>query len=244
MTQTRGVAPCWLDPDDPELWFPSVEMALREPDGLLAVGGDLSEDRLLLAYRSGIFPWYGPGQPILWWSPDPRLVLFPERLRVSRSLAKTLRRGAFSITLDRDFAAVIGACAGHRPGQTGTWITPEMKAAYLGMHAAGHAHSVECWHEGELAGGLYGVAIGRIFYGESMFARVTDASKVAFVGMVRQLSRWGFPLIDCQVHTRHLESLGAEMISRREFVRAIELGCRQPAMHRGWHFDPDILSAG
>jgi leucyl/phenylalanyl-tRNA--protein transferase len=224
------------------LWFPNVELALQEPDGLLAVGGDLSEDRLLLAYRSGIFPWYGPGQPILWWSPDPRLVLFPSRLRVSRSLAKTIRKATFSITLDQVFAAVISACAEPRPGQAGTWITPEMMAAYQDLHAAGYAHSVECWQEGRLVGGLYGVAIGRIFFGESMFARSTDASKVAFVGLVRQLSRWGFSLVDCQVHTTHLASLGAETIPRSKFIRTLEHACLQPALNTAWHFDGDILS--
>jgi leucyl/phenylalanyl-tRNA--protein transferase len=242
MTQTQGPAPCWLEPDDPELWFPNVELALQEPDGLLAVGGDLSEDRLLLAYRSGIFPWYGPGQPILWWSPDPRLVLFPGRLRVARSLAKTIRKGTFSITIDQAFDAVISACAEPRPGQAGTWITQEMMAAYRELHAAGYAHSVECWQEGKLAGGLYGVAIGRAFFGESMFARTTDASKVAFVGLVRQLSRWGFPLIDCQVHTAHLASLGAEMIPRREFIQILEHACQQPEPNTPWRIDRDILS--
>jgi leucyl/phenylalanyl-tRNA--protein transferase len=242
MTQTHGPAPCWLEPDDPELWFPDVELALQEPDGLLAVGGDLSEDRLLLAYRSGIFPWYGPGQPILWWSPDPRLVLFPDRLRVARSLAKTIRKAAFSITIDQAFDAVINACAEPRPGQAGTWIIPEMMAAYRELHAAGYAHSVECWQEGKLAGGLYGVAIGRTFFGESMFARTTDASKVAFVGLVRQLSRWGFPLIDCQVYTAHLASLGAEMIPRRKFIRMLEHACRQPASDTPWRIDRDIFA--
>jgi leucyl/phenylalanyl-tRNA--protein transferase len=242
MTQTQGPAPCWLDPDDPELWFPRVELALQEPNGLLAVGGDLSEDRLLLAYRSGIFPWYGPGQPILWWSPDPRLVLLPSRLRVSRSLVKTIRKGMFSLTLDQAFDDVIRACAAPRPGQAGTWITPEMIKAYHNLHTAGHAHSVECWQQGKLVGGLYGVAIGRIFFGESMFARCTDASKVAFVGLVRQLSRWGFPLVDCQVHTAHLASLGAETIPRREFIRVLERGCRQAAANSAWRLDADILS--
>jgi leucyl/phenylalanyl-tRNA--protein transferase len=242
MTQTQGPSPCWLDPDDPELWFPRVELALQEPNGLLAVGGDLSEDRLLLAYRSGIFPWYGPGQPILWWSPDPRLVLFPSRLRVSRSLVKTIRKGMFRLTLDRDFDGVIDACAAPRPGQAGTWITPEMKDAYRALHLAGYAHSVECWRQDQLVGGLYGIAIGRIFFGESMFARSTDASKVAFVGLVRQLSRWGFPLIDCQVHTTHLASLGAGTIPRREFIRVLERECLQPAAGSAWCLDADILS--
>ncbi|HYQ72404.1 MAG TPA: leucyl/phenylalanyl-tRNA--protein transferase [Gammaproteobacteria bacterium] len=242
MTQTQGPAPCWLDPDDPELWFPNVELALQEPDGLLAVGGDLSEDRLLLAYRSGIFPWYGSGQPILWWSPDPRLVLFPNRLRVTRSLARRIRKAEFTPTLDQAFDEVISACAEPRPGQAGTWITPEMITAYRELHASGSAHSVECWQDGRLVGGLYGVAIGRIFFGESMFARSTDASKVAFVALVRQLSRWGFLLIDCQVHTTHLASLGAETVPRREFIRTLEHACIQAPSNRSWRLDPDILS--
>jgi leucyl/phenylalanyl-tRNA--protein transferase len=243
MMQTQGPAPCWLDPDDPELWFPNVELAMQEPDGLLAIGGDLSGDRLLLAYRSGIFPWYGPGQPILWWSPDPRLVLFPERLKVSRSLAKTIRKAAFRVTFDAAFDAVINACAEPRPGQAGTWITPEMRSAYCDLHAEGYAHSVECWQEGKLVGGLYGIAIGRIFFGESMFARCTDASKVAFVGLVRQLQRWDFPLIDCQVYTAHLASLGAEMMPRRAFIRTLEHACRQLAPAVPWRCDGDILHA-
>jgi leucyl/phenylalanyl-tRNA--protein transferase len=169
-------------------------------------------------------------------------VLLPSRLRVSRSLVKTIRKGMFSLTLDQDFAGVIRACAAPRPGQAGTWITPEMMDAYLALHAAGHAHSVECWQHEKLVGGLYGVAIGRIFFGESMFARCTDASKVAFVGLVRQLSRWGFPLIDCQVHTTHLASLGAETIPRREFIRVLERECLHPAVSSAWCLDADILS--
>jgi leucyl/phenylalanyl-tRNA---protein transferase len=225
MIRVNDTAPYWIDSNDPEIAFPDVELALRDPDGLLALGGDLSIPRLLHAYRLGIFPWFGPRQPILWWSPDPRLVLYPRDLHISRSLAKTLRRGRFHVTLDRDFKAVIEQCGAPRQGQTGTWITPEMQAAYIDLHTAGYAHSVECWLGGELAGGLYGVAIGRIFFGESMFARVTDASKVAFVRLVRQLQRQEFRLIDCQVHTPHLASLGAISIPRREFVRILGESC-------------------
>jgi leucyl/phenylalanyl-tRNA--protein transferase len=239
MTGLIGKAPFWLDPDDPDTHFPDVELALTEPDGLLAIGGDLTVARLLDAYRQGIFPWYGQGQPILWWSPDPRLVLFPDALRISRSLRKTLRRRRFEVTMDRDFAAVISACAGPRAGKDGTWITRAMQTAYIRLHQSGHAHSVECRLDGELAGGLYGVAIGRVFFGESMFARTSDASKVAFVWLVRQLQRWGFRLIDCQIHTRHLASLGARDLPRRQFSRMLAEDCRltpPPA----WVFDPDL----
>ena len=239
MTGILGKAPFWLDPDDPDPGFPDVGLALTEPDGLLAIGGDLSVSRLLEAYRQGIFPWYGQGQPILWWSPDPRLVLFPEALRVSRSLRKTLRKGHFAVTLDTDFPAVISACAGPRAGEDGTWITRAMQLAYTRLHESGHAHSVECRLDGELVGGLYGVAIGRVFFGESMFARTSDASKVAFVWLVRQLQRWDFRLIDCQVHTGHLASLGARDIPRRQFSRLLAKGCRRlppPA----WVFDDDL----
>ena len=239
MTGLFGKAPFWLDPDDPDTRFPDVELALSEPDGLLAIGGDLSAARLLDAYRQGIFPWYGQGQPILWWSPDPRLVLFPGELRISRSLRRTLRKGHFRVSMDTDFAGVIGACAGPRDGADGTWITRPMQAAYIRLHEVGHAHSVECRLDGELAGGLYGVSIGRVFFGESMFARRSDASKVAFVWLVRQLQRWGFGLIDCQVHTRHLASLGARDIPRQEFSRMIEENCRLPPPP-AWAFDADL----
>lgn len=236
MVRNNDTAPYWIDSTDPDIAFPDVELALRDPDGLLALGGDLSLPRLLAAYRSGIFPWYGPRQPILWWSPDPRLVLFPAALHISRSLAKTLRSGRFQITLDRDFAGVIRACAAPRPGQAGTWITPEMQSAYAALHAAGYAHSVECWRDGQLAGGLYGIALGRIFFGESMFARVTDASKVAFVQLVRELERRDFRLVDCQVHTAHLASLGAAPLPRREFVRILAESCATGASPGAWTF--------
>ncbi|NOR40226.1 MAG: leucyl/phenylalanyl-tRNA--protein transferase [Gammaproteobacteria bacterium] len=240
MTHHRGTAPYWIDPDSPEIDFPDVETAMREPDGLLAIGGDLSEDRLLNAYRHGIFPWYGPGQPILWWAPDPRLVLPPENLHVSHSLAKTIRKKKFTVTLDKDFPGTISACAAPRDAQAGTWITPDMTAAYTDLHRAGYAHSVECWHDGELAGGLYGVALGRIFFGESMFARVTDASKIALVTLSRQLQRWDFSMIDCQVHTAHLESLGATTISRMTFSRILERETELQAANRNWALDADL----
>ena len=238
MTGLFGKAPFWLDPYDPDIRFPEVGLALREPDGLLAIGGDLSVPRLLEAYRHGIFPWYSQGQPILWWSPDPRLVLFTDELRVSRSLRKTLRKGRFEVTLDRDFPAVIRACAEPRAGEVGTWITRAMQNAYIALYEAGHAHSVECRLDGELVGGLYGVSIGRVFFGESMFARVSDASKVAFVWLVRQLQRRGFRLIDCQVHTGHLVRLGARGIARAEFTRILAQDCRLPAP-AAWVFEDD-----
>ena len=237
MIRVNDTAPYWIDSNDPEIAFPDVDLAMRDPDGLLALGGDLSIPRLLHAYRLGIFPWFGPRQPILWWSPDPRLVLYPRDLHISRSLAKTLRRGRFHVTLDRNFKAVIEQCGAPRRGQTGTWITPEMQAAYIDLHTAGYAHSVECWLDGELAGGLYGVAIGLIFFGESMFARVADASKVAFVQLVRQLQRQGFRLIDCQVHTPHLASLGAVSIPRREFVRILGESCGGQSEPGCWTLD-------
>jgi len=237
MIRTNDTAPFWIDSNDPEIAFPDVELALRDPDGLLALGGDLSVPRLLHAYRLGIFPWFGARQPILWWSPDPRLVLYPHDLHISRSLAKTLRRDRFRVTLDRDFPAVIKHCAAPRPGQAGTWITPEMQTAYTELHVAGYAHSVECWLDDQLAGGLYGVAIGRIFFGESMFARAPDASKVAFVRLIRELQRREFRLIDCQVHTGHLASLGAVTIPRREFVRVLDESCDKDDAPGRWSLE-------
>jgi leucyl/phenylalanyl-tRNA--protein transferase len=240
MQRLNDSGPFWIDAQDPDLRFPDVALALRDPDGLLALGGDLSSERLLLAYRSGIFPWYGPGQPVLWWSPDPRLVLFPEALRVSRSLARTLRGGSFRVTLDTAFSAVIEQCAARRKGQAGTWITAEMRHAYQQLHRAGYAHSAESWQGDTLVGGLYGVAIGRIFFGESMFTRVSDASKVAFVHLVRQLQAWDFPLIDCQVHTRHLQSLGAVDIPRAEFVQQLAVHCARAPVTGPWHIEAPV----
>ncbi len=210
----------WLDPNDPHADFPPVERALRDPDGLLAAGGDLSPQRLLRAYRRGIFPWYEKGQPILWWSPDPRAVLFPDRLRISRSLRKTLRNKPYRVTFDTAFAAVVTACAAPRRGATGTWITPEMRDAYCALHAQGHAHSVEVWWpDGELVGGLYGILLPRVFSGESMFARRSDMSKVALVHLAQWLRERDVPLIDCQLPNPHLMRLGAETMPRERFVR-------------------------
>ncbi len=210
--------------------FPPVECALTDPNGLLAAGGDLSPARLLEAYQRGIFPWFGDDDPVLWWSPDPRMVLYAEELRVSRSLRRVLRSGGFRVTVDTAFPAVMAGCAEPRPGQDGTWITPAMTAAYRRLATLGFAHSVETWLGDSLVGGLYGVAVGRMFFGESMFARVTDASKVAFVHLVRQLERWDMPLIDCQMSTAHLASLGARESPRAEFISQLRrLVSRPPA---------------
>jgi leucyl/phenylalanyl-tRNA---protein transferase len=210
----------WLPPD-PAV-FPPVESALREPDGpngLLAAGGDLSPERILAAYQRGIFPWYSAGEPILWWSPDPRMVLFPAELKISRSLAKVLRNRAYEVRLDTAFAEVMAACAATpRDGQSGTWITAEMQAAYGRLHELGYAHSVETWMDGKLVGGLYGMALGHAFYGESMFSWRTDASKIALAHLCVHLQRCGFGIIDCQMETTHLASLGARPIPRSDFV--------------------------
>jgi leucyl/phenylalanyl-tRNA--protein transferase len=236
----------WLPRDDDEAPFPSVELAMREPDGLLAFGGRLSVKRLLQAYRLGIFPWYSKGQPIMWWSPDPRAVLFPDKLKVSRSLRKTLKKQPYTITFDTAFAEVMDACAEPRKDGAGTWITDEMKDAYYALHLNGHAHSVEAWQDGELVGGLYGVAIGKVFCGESMFVRRTDASKIAFVYLVRQLQRWGYALIDCQVHTEHLASLGVIDIPRPEFISLLDKYCEETVSTGqlgSWQFDDDLQVA-
>jgi leucyl/phenylalanyl-tRNA---protein transferase len=221
----------WLRGNQP---FPPVQQALREPNGLLAAGGDLSPERLLDAYRHGIFPWYSDDEPILWWSPDPRMVLFPAELKVSRSLSKTLRNTAYEIRFDSAFDAVMMACAAPRPTQAGTWITDQMRAAYNRLHRMGHAHSVETWAEGALVGGLYGVALGGIFFGESMFSRHRDASKLALVALVRKLQADGFGLIDCQLPTPHLESLGARAIRRSDFIRRVRELIHYPETPGSW----------
>ena len=220
---------------DDRLVFPPVEHA---EDGLLAVGGDLRPERLVLAYSSAIFPWYSKGQPILWHSPDPRMVLRAEDLHVSRSLKKTLRKGPFRFTLDEAFGDVVEAC-GHisRPGQRDTWITPEMKRAYGRLHEQGLAHSVEAWQDGRLVGGLYGVSLGGAFFGESMFAKAEDASKGAFVVLVEQLRDWGITLIDAQVYTPHLARFGAAEWSRRDYLAALRKALRKPTRQGRWRFD-------
>ena len=231
----------WLPEDDDETGFPPVALALRDPDGLLAFGGNLSLPRLLYAYSQGIFPWYSEGQPIMWWSPDPRAILFPDELKISRSLRKTLKKAPYRITLDTAFADVMDACAEPRDEDAGTWITDEMKSAYYDLHQQGHAHSVEAWQNGELVGGLYGVAIGKVFFGESMFTRCTDASKIAFVHLVQQLKKWGYAVIDCQVHSGHLSSLGAVNIPRTEFISLLDIHCHEQtnAPIHPWHFNDE-----
>ena len=207
----------WLAPDGDREWFPPLDQALDDPEGLLAAGGDLAPARLLAAYRRGIFPWYSAGQPVLWWSPDPREILLPSEFKRSRSLAKSMRNRGFEISFDRDFPGVVSACAARREHSNGTWITPEMHAAYTDLHRRGHAHSVEVRLGGELVGGLYGVLMGSIFFGESMFSRETDASKTALARLVEQGLVAGLTLIDCQLPTPHLRSLGSKPMNRHEF---------------------------
>ncbi len=230
----------WLDRNAP---FPPLTRALIEPNGLLAAGGDLSAARLIEAYSNGIFPWYSEEQPLLWWSPDPRMVLFPAELKISRSLGKRLRKARkddFEIRVDTQFEAVMRACAVPRDGQPGTWITPAMVAAYTELHRRGLAHSVETWIDNELAGGLYGVSLGRMFYGESMFTRTTDASKLALATLVKQLQRWAYGPIDCQMKTAHLASLGAREIPRADFVRQVKVLVNCEPLH-SWQFDNDLF---
>jgi leucyl/phenylalanyl-tRNA---protein transferase len=212
----------WLAPEGDREWFPPLDQALDEPEGLLAAGGDLSPARLLAAYRRGIFPWYSAGQPVLWWSPDPREVLLPAHFKRSRSLAKTLRNRGFELAFDRDFPAVITACAERRENSTGTWITADMHAAYCELHARGRAHSVEVRRGGALVGGLYGVLMGTVFFGESMFSRESDASKAALAHLVERGIVAGVTLIDCQLPTPHLRSLGSGPMSRREFSALVQ----------------------
>ena len=214
--------------------FPPIDQALADPNGLLAAGGDLSPDRLLDAYRQGIFPWYSNEQPILWWSPDPRMVLFVDEFKVSRSLRRVVSRGDFDISVDKAFRTVIEACAEPRDGHAGTWITQAMIDAYTKLHRYGYAHSVEAWVDDKLAGGLYGVAIGRMFFGESMFARVTDASKVALVHLVEMLKQRDMPLIDCQQQTPHLARLGARPIPRPAFAEALARLVHSPQPAGAW----------
>lgn len=223
--------------DDPPEDFPDPEQALDDPNGLLALGGDLSPRRLLAAYRRGIFPWYEDGQPIMWWSPDPRAVLLPGELHISRSLRRTLRSGRFMVSTDRDFAGVIAACAGLRAAQ-GTWITADMQGAYRQLHELGHAHSIETWLGDRLVGGVYGIAIGGVFFGESMFSTETDASKVALAALMQQLTGRGFRLLDCQLETPHLNSLGSRLMARRDFVRTVRDLTRLPDHPGSWQTAP------
>jgi leucyl/phenylalanyl-tRNA--protein transferase len=207
----------WLSPTDPPGRFPPIERALDDPAGLLAAGGDLSTERLLTAYQRGIFPWYSEGQPVLWWSPDPRAVLMPAEFRLTRSLAKTLRNRGFVQSIDRDFQGIIDGCAAPRARSPGTWLLPEMRAAYLELHRLGHAHSFETWLDESLVGGLYGIRLGNVFFGESMFSRERDASKAALARLVEYCRSEGVVVIDCQLPSRHLESMGSRVISRTQF---------------------------
>ncbi len=226
--------PYLLAPHDPPGAFPDVSEALTEPDGLLAVGGDLGTRRLISAYRQGIFPWFSEGDPILWWSPNPRTVLVPAQLRISRSLRKLLRKRALAVTMDRDFPAVINACAAPRDAHGGTWLLPEMIEAYRALHVRGVAHSVEVWEAGQLVGGLYGVAIGQAFFGESMFSRRDNASKVALVALCQRLLRWGFGMVDCQVLTEHLLRMGADEMPRERFVEQLARLRDRPGVPGSW----------
>jgi leucyl/phenylalanyl-tRNA--protein transferase len=212
----------WLSPDDPPERFPPHEAALRDPPGLLAAGGDLKFERLMAAYERGIFPWYSPGQPVLWWSPDPREVLLPRDFHRSRRFERSLRTRGFEWLVDRDFAGVVAACAAPRARSPGTWITAEMSAAYCGLHQRGLAHSYEIWRDNHLVGGVYGVLLGRVFFGESMFSRERDASKAALAGLVARSGALGIDLIDCQLPSAHLRSLGSRAMPRRQFLRFLQ----------------------
>jgi len=237
-----GVEIAFLNPGDPPDSFPDPAGAAREAGGLLAVGGDLTVERLLAAYRRGIFPWYEPGQPVLWWSPDPRAVLLPGKLHISRSLRRALRSDRYRVSVDLAFAAVIGACADTRAA-TGTWITPEMQAAFVRLHELGHAHSVETWLGEKLVGGLYGIAVGGVFFGESMFSQATDASKIALVRLVRLIQSRGMQLIDCQVETAHLTSLGSELMPRGDFLRLMHSLTITADSSGAWRENPCPTSA-
>lgn len=227
-----------LDPNQANEPFPPPQQALAEPPGLLAVGGCLSQPRLLNAYRRGIFPWYNSEQVILWWSPDPRLVLYPEQFKPARSLRKKIKKAPFQISFNQAFADIIDACSKPRSNQEGTWISDEMKAAYLALHKTGHAHSVEVWAEQKLVGGLYGISIGQVFFGESMFHTQTDASKIAFAFLIEKLNLWGYQLVDCQVHSKHLLSLGAIEIPRTKFNYYLDQYCPENSDASAWTVIP------
>jgi len=228
--------------EDPAAPFPPTRRALLQPNGLLAWGGDLSPERLLNAYRHGIFPWYSEGEPILWWTPSPRCVLFPDRMHLSRRTRRRYNQGGYQVRADGSFSEVIAACAAPREGQPGTWITPEIQRAFIRLHELGHAHSVEVFREERLVGGIYGISLGRMFFGESMFSRETDASKIALVALCRQLHKWRFPLLDCQVANPHLKSLGAVSLPRGRFEQVLRHGLAQEfppgAWAHGFEVDP------
>lgn len=222
--------------------FPPVDRALADPNGLLAAGGGLGVERLIDAYARGIFPWFSEGDPVLWWSPDPRTVLGTSSVHLSRSLRRRMRRTDYEVTMDREFPQVMRACAGSRRGESGTWLIPSMMRAYQRLHDVGIAHSIEVWIGRTLVGGLYGVALGCMFYGESMFSRRSDGSKIALVVLAAQLARWQFPIIDCQMETAHLATLGAIPIARAEFVRLIERLVEQPPVPSPWTLDEDVMA--
>ena len=224
----------WLSSDDPPEAFPRVSAALREPNGLLAAGGDLAPERLLYAYTHGIFPWFEKGQPPLWWSPDPRCVLAPQNFHCSRRLRQYIKRSELSISFNQGFAAVIRACRAGREHIPGTWITDEMEQAYTTLYELGWAHSVEIWNGTDLAGGLYGIAIGRVFFGESMFSHLANASKIAMLGLCLQLDQRDFELLDCQVVSPHLFSLGARQIGRQDFADQLAVACNPPVKTADW----------
>ncbi len=233
--------PYWIPDHASPYDFPPLDQALDHPDGLLAIGGDLTPSRIMVAYRQGIFPWYSEDQPILWWSPSQRLVLFPEHLKVSRSLRKTIRKRKFTLTLDQHFVEVIQQCAAvPRHDQAGTWITDDLANAYCQLHEYGFAHSVEVWDHEELVGGLYGVVLGKVFFGESMFSRISDASKIAFSHLVWQLQRWQFELIDCQIYTDYLVSFGAVEIPRKQYRQLLNQLCVNPGYTGVWQFEEPI----
>jgi leucyl/phenylalanyl-tRNA--protein transferase len=234
-----GLRVYWLDPNTPDGAFPDPELALDEPNGLLAMGGDLSPQRLRRAYAQGIFPWYNPDESVLWWCPDPRTVFETDAVHISRRLRRTLAKADYAVTLDEDFNSVISNCAGTRAGNPGTWLGPEMRAAYAKLHALGDAHSIEVWRDGTLIGGLYGVALGRMFFGESMFSRESDASKIALVWLARQLYAWGFPLLDGQVGSDHLYRMGAIDLPRSKFLKIVRQAISKPGPSGAWHFDID-----
>ncbi len=238
MTNSRVM---WLAADDPADSFPPVDRALKEPDGLLAAGGDLSPGRLLYAYSHGIFPWYDEGQPLLWWSPDPRCVFLPGDYHVSRRLQRELRRSDTEIRVNTAFADVVRACAAPRRSEQGTWITPAMLSAYQHLHELGWAHSIEIWQSDELCGGLYGLAIGKAFFGESMFSKRANASKIALLYLARRLQAGDFHILDCQVISSHLVSLGARTIPRSDFLESLEIACKHPIVYGDWQ-DVPMLS--
>lgn len=226
---------------DDSLIFPPAEYS--DEKGIIAIGGDLSPERLLCAYKQGIFPWYTEKEPILWWSPDPRFILFPDDIRISKSMRQVINREIFEITYDRAFRDVISGCRGPRSSQTGTWITHEMAEGYIQLHKRGYAHSVEAWQDGKLAGGLYGISLGRCFFGESMFAKVSNASKAAFITLTKKLSGLGFRIIDCQVYTEHLKNLGAKSIPRKLFLSILEEELKYDTLKGNWGKIPEFISS-